>query len=529
MSVFLIASAAYVDPELVAEFGKLPPAFLPLGSRRLFVHQYGAIAFHATRVVMSLPEGFVPDAPDKAKLTEFGIDTIALPEGLTLGESVVRSINMIGCEHEGLSILHGDSLLTGLDYGAQDAVSVIADPPAGYSWGWTSQIGGTLSIRQGASAPYGGNVALNGFFAFSDARALLESIDRQDGDFVAGVADYATHTPLQTLVSEHWFDFGHSSTYHRSRRELTTEREFNNLKSVGRSIIKTSRNQIKIDAEASWFEQLPPPLRVYTPGYLGRSAMSSGISYSLEYMYLPSLTDLSVFGRLGAASWDRIFQTCDEILTAMLRYKSQAVQDADGLYLEKTLQRLDVFARSRGLDLCKPCRFGGRPLPSLVTIAETVAAEIPPVVSQSLVHGDFCFSNLLYDLRSNGVRMIDPRGLDASGHVSIYGDPRYDIAKLYHSAVGLYDHIVADNYVLTRASGLDFNLQLPETDPVTLIRDAFLRHSFGGMPLEQARSLPIAILLFLSMPPLHAESAKRQDALLANGLRLFDLFDRRQG
>lgn len=35
MALKLITSAAYVDPELAAEFGRLPPAFLPVGHGRL--------------------------------------------------------------------------------------------------------------------------------------------------------------------------------------------------------------------------------------------------------------------------------------------------------------------------------------------------------------------------------------------------------------------------------------------------------------------------------------------------------------
>ena len=367
---------------------------------------------------------------------------------------------------------------------------------------------------------------MNGFFSFSDSSALIQSITRNRGDFVGGLAEYAAQKPMSALESEHWFDFGHSGTYHRSRRRVTTEREFNKLKASERSITKTSRNQLKIDAEALWFENLPAPLRLYVPGYLGRSDEAES-GYSLEYLHLPSLADLAVFGRLGSASWERIFRTCDEVLTVMSTYAgTDAALVSNELYLEKTMQRLELFARVRGLDLTAPCRFAGANLPSLVEIVETVAREIPAGGAQTLVHGDFCFSNLLYDMRGDVVRMIDPRGLDARGNVSIYGDRRYDIAKLYHSAVGLYDHIVAENFALVRSGPLDFDLQLPDTESVSGIRDAFLRQGFAGMSLEDARTLPIAILLFLSMPPLHAESPARQDALLANGLRLFTLLDK---
>ena len=71
-SVFLISSAAYVDPELEAEFGRLPPAFLPLGNRRLFVHQRAALGDAPTRLLLSLPDDFEPEPHDQAHLVELG-------------------------------------------------------------------------------------------------------------------------------------------------------------------------------------------------------------------------------------------------------------------------------------------------------------------------------------------------------------------------------------------------------------------------------------------------------------------------
>lgn len=527
MTAFLITSAAYVDSELVAEFGKLPPSFLPLGSSRLFVHQHRVIAPHASRIIMSLPEGFDPDATDRARLEGLGIEPVFLPEDLTLGESIVYAITMAACAPGPLSILHGDSLLTGFDYGALDAFSVTAKPPAGYHWAWAKRSEDGAAVLKSGAAPATGDVALNGFFSFSESSALVQSIMRNRGDFIGGLADYSIQRPMAAPESEHWFDFGHSGTYHRSRKRVTTEREFNTLKAVDRSITKMGRNKAKIEAEALWYENLPAPFRLYVPGYLGRQDSLEG-GYSLEYLHLPSLTDLSVFGRLGVSSWERIFRTCDEVLTAMSNYRVEAESvTPNDLYFEKTMQRLELFATERSLDLTAPCRFAGHTLPSLFDIVEMVTKEIPGSFPQTLVHGDFCFSNILYDMRSDLVRMIDPRGLDSRGNASIYGDLRYDIAKLYHSAVGLYDHIIAENYSLNQSGPLDFDLQLPDTSSVNVIRDAFSRQSFAGMSPALARSLPIAILLFLSMPPLHAESPARQNALLANGLRLFSLFDRK--
>lgn len=52
------------------------------------------------------------------------------------------------------------------------------------------------------------------------------------------------------------------------------------------------------------------------------------------------------------------------------------------------------------------------------------------------IHGDCTFSNLM--LREDGSPvLIDPRGY--FGHTQLYGDVRYDWAKLYYSIVGNYD------------------------------------------------------------------------------------------
>ena len=58
MSVALIASAAYINQEMAAEFGPLPPAFLPLGNARLFCLQAALLRRLADRIVLSLPQSF---------------------------------------------------------------------------------------------------------------------------------------------------------------------------------------------------------------------------------------------------------------------------------------------------------------------------------------------------------------------------------------------------------------------------------------------------------------------------------------
>ena len=137
------------------------------------------------------------------------------------------------------------------------------------------------------------------------------------------------------------------------------------------------------------------------------------------------------------------------------------------------------------------------------------------------MHGDFCFSNILYDFKSKTIRVIDPRGLDVEGHQSIYGDMRYDVAKLAHSILGMYDYIIGGNFTYTEMEPYNVELQFPGNDVIKAVQEFFRSMNFAGHTLKELSTYPIMIHLFLSMLPLHSDKPKRQKAMLANALRLY--------
>ncbi len=528
----LIASAAYCEPELVAEFGRLPPAFLPVGNRRLFVHQRALLPrASGRRALLSLPEDFAPDPADVALLDRLGIERVPVPLGLTLGQSLVYVINVAALARAAdrpLAVLHGDTLVRDLDPAWSD-IAAVAEPPADYRWDALPGVG--PAGGDAASALLTGREVLSGFFAFSDPAALVQEITRAGGDFVAGLARYRAARRLEPRRVAGWLDFGHLNTFHQSRRRITTERAFNRLR-IGRNAVeKASEHGAKLAAEAAWFEALPPALRLHAPRYLGaeRDAPSGRVaSYRVEYLHQPTLADLFVFGRPGRARWREIFAACDRVLTdfAAQAPPPETAARVRGLLRDKTLERLDAFARGaagEGVRLDQPCRLGGAWLPPLARVAEMAAEIVPPAEPRhlGLSHGDFCFSNLLWDARAGLVQAIDPRGTDAAGKPFAFGDIRYDLGKLGHSALGRYDHIVAGYRVLRRHGPLHFDLDLPSGPAVVEAEEEFLGSRFAGMTPAEAAVPAIGVLLFLSMLPLHADDPERQLAFLANAMRLF--------
>ena len=235
-----------------------------------------------------------------------------------------------------------------------------------------------------------------------------------------------------------------------------------------------------------------------------------------------------MFGRLPTFVWQRIFQSCDAFLTACRGHRPDNPQfNCEGLYREKTLTRLNLFSQQSGLSLSDSWRYSGHPLPSLRSIAEQCAEAIPAASQDHLqiMHGDFCFSNIFYDFRADTIRVVDPRGYVTDGYPTIFGDIRYDIAKLHHSVIGGYDSIISGVYSLEGQTSTDLIINFPQTAHLMERQADFRQRTFGGLEVSDSAAEPISILLFLSMLPLHADRPDRQRAFLANALRLFQELD----
>jgi hypothetical protein len=137
------------------------------------------------------------------------------------------------------------------------------------------------------------------------------------------------------------------------------------------------------------------------------------------------------------------------------------------------------------------------------------------------MHGDFCFSNILFGGRTRRVRLIDPRGTVDGISYSCGGDPRYDMAKLAHSALGFYDLVIADRCECRRIAELGFELEFDPPPGILRVANRFTDLRALGIKFGDPVIVAIMVLLFLSMLPLHKDRPDRQWAFLANALRLY--------
>jgi hypothetical protein len=407
----------------------------------------------------------------------------------------------------------------------------ISESDDGYSWAEAvcDSDGRLLSFQTldaGVAARRQHPVAC-GQFSFSSAAALVRSIVRCRGDFVEALSLYGEEQGLKATRVEAWYDFGHLRNFYRSRRIVTTNRAFNSLVIDGTTVRKYSASRSeKISCEAAWYAELPPSLRVYTARLIDVGLMDDGTAfYDTEYEYLPTLAELYVFGRLGRPSWHQIIGSCAEFLEACVKETSAVERGASALEFlvrDKTFGRLERFAREAGIRTDTELRYKGRHLPSLEQIARDAVGRISYTCEDlaTVMHGDFCLSNILYNPRVKRVRVIDPRGYYLPGCNDLYGDVRYDLAKLGHSIVGRYDHIICGRY-RTEICGNDHVISFDEVGDYAWIEGEFRNLTVGSFAAGSDEVRAIMITLFLSMLPLHSDRPDRQQAFIANALRLY--------
>lgn len=512
----IITSAAYLSDDLKSEFGAIPPSFLPLQNKRLFHYQFAFTQQSNDPVFLTLPQSFEIDAFDTNWIQASGVALIKVPDNLTLSDSVLFAIHSINKPSEMVMILHGDTLFE--TYPQEADRLYIAHAKDNYNWG---NVG--IDANNDTSEVYAG------LFFFSNQELLKNCLTSNSTDFIAAVELYAVKQPVTLIFADNWMDFGHANTYFRSKAGKTTERVFNNLAIDAYTVNKYSDDHIKMQAEANWFKNIPSRLKKYTPNLI---AVHEGekVGYELDYLYLNTLAELYVFGQNDPFVWNNIFRSCELFIEDCLFVTDEnnlvsLKQNYRQSLLNKTTERLQFFSKQINISTELGWQFNHQPVPSLMAIAKDTAKWITEEGRVGYVHGDFCFSNILFDFRKQMIKVIDPRGIDFEKNITTYGDLRYDIAKLSHSVIGLYDYIIAGRFSLEiELEKQSISLDIYSNNIVQAIQAAFLKRNFIGIEIASKQNFALMIHLFLSMLPLHVDNKKRQFALMANVFRLYQIF-----
>lgn len=224
--------------------------------------------------------------------------------------------------------------------------------------------------------------------------------------------------------------------------------------------------------------------------------------------------------------FNRIRFVCDD-------FKRYTVQDAnirpalEEMYLTKTLQRFEKMKKDERFITFfeSPIVVNGeRYLPLneiIITLEKAIPEMLYDVDTFNIIHGDLCFANIMVDSNFSFIKVIDPRG--KFGTYDIYGDFRYELAKLFHSVDGKYDFIIKDLFDLdynSETARINYRIQNRKRDfnLYKVFLDTFSAEVGGDLKKIEL----IEALLFLSMIPLHGESIRHQMVMLGTGLEILN-------
>lgn len=375
--------------------------------------------------------------------------------------------------------------------------------------------------------------ALVGYYAFSDTKHLLNCCVKArlmlKKEISTVLIMYQEKYKLKTKLVNDWYDLGHASELIKAKNILFSARSFNSI-SVDRQtglLTKTSTKKQKLEDEAFWYENIPNELKIFTPRIINFSKNEKSASLVQELYGYPSLQELYLSGEVNLEDWRYIIGQLFTLHKFFEKHTTKTNQKSLlWLYLGKTQERLIELEKQNSYwqkILNKDCQYINgkkyRGISFLKSGIEEFALKLSQNAKETIMHGDYCFSNILFDSSNYIFKLIDPRGkLDADA--TIYGDPRYDIAKLRHSVVGLYDFIVQGLFKVIETN-FEFEYKILTTKDYEVLEDIFDQYSIeNGFNVQEIKF--IEGLLFLSMIPLHNDNFDRQKIFYLRAIELLN-------
>lgn len=461
------------------------------------------------------------------------LNIISLNNPISILDSLQAGLNQLVSTDDAVQVILGDTLIYDSFESMQDTVFVA---PVRTSENWcvvkTNNQGELSELIDKKEQPGDKHLALCGYYQFSDANTLLNCVLECQligaKELSAVLIQYHSILPLKLKEVNSWFDFGHLESFIHSKKSLLRPRHFNQLSidPLLNTITKVSAKTDKLTDELNWYGLLPESLKILTPRIVHQTQNEEQITITQEFYGYPSLSELFVYGDLSVSVWESIIDYLFQIHWLFRGFNKPATNnDLKEMYETKTLERINQMLEQDSVweDLWGQHKIyingiAYENIQTCLSKLKSQIAELTKLKSFHIIHGDYCLSNILYDLNNQIVRLIDPRG--SFGAKGIYGDSRYDVAKLRHSLVGLYDYIIGDLFQIEHTA-IGFNYQLFKDDKNSQLA-SYTDKSIveNGYYLNEIKL--IEGLLFLSMIPYHADYKERQQMMYIKSVEILN-------
>ena len=533
----LIIPSALIVPDELRKLGKLPPVIYPINQKIVFDYLYEQYSGVCSELDILCYEKADKVYRRLQKYKDNRIKCLTLEKLNDLGHTV----------YFGLENVSGSVIINFADTIVMDNIAYI-EGDAFYcqegvmsdTWTYFDEQDGVITNIYDKNPV---NTAIRkklfvGVFQMSDSgffRECLEAafcVDELNmSTFYYAVQLYSKRYPMQAIPTENWFDIGHEDKYYNSKLEVKA-REFNHITiDKNRGILrKTSDDKDKFIGEIQWYLKLPSDVEYVRPRIFNYSTSYVDPYVSMEYYAYHTVHELYLYGDLTLQQWLDVFERIRFVCDDFKRYslKDERIRAAlEDMYLTKTLQRFDKMKADKRFSMLfeKNITVNGVIYQSLNVVSEMLKNIIPDMLYDvetfHIIHGDLCFANIMVDNNFSFIKVIDPRG--KFGTYDIYGDIRYELAKLFHSVDDKYDFIIKDLFDVSfdlETASLSYSIQdrKRDFDLYRVFLDSF-KIEIGN---DIKKIELIEALLFLSMIPLHGESLNHQMVMLGTGLDILN-------
>ena len=539
-TLVVIPCCGRTNSEIEAETGAAYPAFINLAGKPLYAHIVdrvnvdGNLPVHVRLVVpYDSPKLDIAEGLASGGL----LSVVRCRFSSSIGQTLLAALNGSE-EYETLIVNMADTLIEFPEVALKD---IVYTSKQGDLYKWTTiettpdrsfvfpdDRSTVFSVEQPRDVCIG-------VFIFSSIELirneLIVATSTQHGDvnkepFFIAVEKYSMKKKMNFEPMDSWLDFGHIDSYYESKIKYQNIRYFNSLEYDRKRgvVTKRSKRVEQFRHQVRWYRQLPDELNAFIP-HIYESSDGVEPFISMEMLSIPTLSELFITRRMHIGAWNGVARAIKEILNRFQTYSISSSLTAGilrSVYFDKTFERITTYLESvpEASDWWVPCGRGQLTIIDVMKQLEEFIEKYELTAHRNLtpIHGDFCFSNILFDPKSLNAKMIDPRG--EFGVPGIYGDSLYDLAKLSHSYYGGYEYIISDRFsVIIRNDGM-IDLSIPISEYDEQVATVF-KHWLAADTRIDRKVRAIETLLFLSMLPLHGDTPIRQKAMLANGLKKF--------
>jgi len=543
MDVLVVPAAKVVSTELNEKFFDIPSILVTLENKTVIDFLYEQYKSYVDKIiVVALEQADMIVNYVKFKKFDDIIDVIVLDKLKDLGYSVKCGLDYAKHIYKNINKVYinfGDTILNESFKEGNNLVFYSKEKEA---LKWTtfdyneSKITNIYDKSMRSMQNYY-NVFI-GVFSFSDSYSFHKLLNEAVGEssvhcdgFYKALLEYNKLNYTDIVCTDKWLDVGHIDTYEKSSTEVKA-RYFNTI-NIDRQkgiLKKTSENKDKFIKEIKWYLKLPLNIQYIAPRIFNYSLSYDSPYVEMEYYSYSNLHNTFVYGNQPLDKWKIIFDSLANVISELKKFKvevnkNQVIETLNSMYIDKTVKRLNELREDENFKLFfnNQITINGKQyetidyyinyIPKLMEVY-----NVYDVKEFQLMHGDFCLSNILYSLNSNTVRLIDPRG--EFGKFDIYGDIRYDLAKLSHSIQGKYDFIIEDLFKL-EVNKTEINYIIYYNDKHKQIEELYMKwlKKYTG---NSAVIELIEALLFFSMIPLHKDYVNRQLMMLATAISLID-------